>query len=30
MTYPSDLNNEQGERIKDHLNMGNYGKSLKV
>ena len=29
MTYPSDLNNEQWELIKDHFSTGNYGKSRK-
>lgn len=29
MTYPSDLNNEQWDLIKNHLSTGNYGKSRK-
>lgn len=29
MAYPSDLNDQQWELIKDHFNMGNYGKSRK-
>ncbi len=29
MTYPSDVNDEQWELIKDHFSTGNYGKSRK-
>ena len=29
MAYPSDLNDQQWEIIKDHFNMGNYGKGRK-